>query len=86
MIVNPDKFKAVVFTKSKQDTSGIPISLKDHYIASQDTVKLLGITTDYRMSYEEHVSGLCKTVASQLSALKASPIYRPISETSQTGP
>ena len=30
MIVNPDKFKAIVFTKSKQDTSGISISLKDH--------------------------------------------------------
>ena len=46
MIVNPDKLKAIVITESKQDTSGIPISLKDHCIATQDTVKLLGITID----------------------------------------
>ena len=30
MIVNPDKFKAFVLTKSKQDTSGIPIGLRGH--------------------------------------------------------
>ena len=30
MIVNPDKFKAIIFTKSKRDTSGIPISLRGH--------------------------------------------------------
>ena len=30
MIVNPDKFKAIIFTKSKQDTSGILISLRGH--------------------------------------------------------
>ena len=34
MIVNPDKFKAIVLTNSGQDTSGIQVSLKDHCITS----------------------------------------------------
>ena len=69
-IVNPDKFKAIVLTKSKQDTSGTPIGLRGHCIDSQNTVSLLGITIDCKLSFEKHVSGLCKTAASQLNALK----------------
>ena len=53
MIVNPDKFKAIVLTKSGQDTFGIQISLKDHCITSEDTVTLLGIKIDSRLSFEK---------------------------------
>ena len=70
MIVNPDKFKAIVLTKSGQDTSGIQINLKDHCITSENTVMLLGIKIDSRLSFEKHVSKLCKTAASNLNALK----------------
>ena len=56
MIVNPDKFKAIVLTKSRQDTSGIPINLKEHCITSENTVTLLGIKIDCRLSFEKHVS------------------------------
>ena len=47
MIVNPDIFKTTVITKSKQDNSGIPTGMKDHCIAKQDAVKLLGITISF---------------------------------------
>ena len=70
MIVNPDKFKAIILTKSKQDTSGIPTGLRGHCIDSQNAVTLLGITIDCELSFAKHVSGLCKTAASQLNALK----------------
>ena len=50
MIVNPDKFKATVLNKSRQDTSGIPINLKEHCITSENTVTLLGIKIDCRLS------------------------------------
>ena len=76
MIVNPDKFKAIVLTKSKQDNSGIPVGLRGHRIDSQNTVTLLGITIDCKLSFEKHVSGLCKTAASQLlNALKSLRSY-----------
>ena len=70
MIVNPDKFKAIILTKTKQDTSGIQISLKGHCITSTSSVSLLGVTIDRRLSFEKHVSDLCKTAATQLNVLK----------------
>ena len=70
MIVNPDKFKAIVVTKARQDTSGISINLRDHCITSEESVSLLGITIDCRLSFDKHVSTLCRKAASQLSALK----------------
>ena len=80
MIFNPDKFKAIVFTKSKQDIAGI----SDHCTVSQDTVKLLEITIDCRLSFEKHVSGLCKTVASRLMALKRLHPYMAYEKTHKT--
>ena len=56
MIVNSEKFEALVLTKSKQDTSGIQISLKDHCIATQDTVKLMGITIDLKVNRQRSTS------------------------------
>ena len=70
MIVNPDKFKAIILTKSKQDTLGITISLRGHQTVTQKSVDLLGVTIDCSLSFEQHVSKLCKSSASQLSALK----------------
>ena len=70
MIVNPDKFKAIIFTKSKQDTSGIPISLRGHWIVTQKSSDLLSVTIDCSLSFKKHVSKLCKSSAYQLSALK----------------
>ena len=58
MIVNPDKVKAIVLTKVIQDTSGISISLRDHCITSEESVSLLGIIVDCRLSFDKHVSKL----------------------------
>ena len=44
----------------------------------------MGITIDYRLSFEEHVSGLCKTAASQLSALKRLRPYIAFEKTHKT--
>ena len=70
MIVNPDKFAAFVLTKSGQDTSETQISLKDNCITSENTVILLCIKIDCRLSFEKHVSKLCQAVASKLYAVK----------------
>ena len=75
MIVNPAKFKAIIWTKSGHDTYGIQISLKDHCITSEDAVTLLGIKIDSRLSFKKHVSKICITVASKQNALKAPPIH-----------
>ena len=81
MIVNPDKFKAIVSMKARQDTSGISISLRDHCITSEKSISLLGITIDCRLCFDKHVNKLCKKAASQLSALKW---LRPFTENERT--
>ena len=43
-----DKFKAIILTKTKHDTSGIQISLKGHCITSETSVSLLGVARDCR--------------------------------------
>ena len=69
MIVNHDKFKAIILTKTKQDTSGIQISLKSHCITSESSVSLLGVLIDRRLSFEKHVGDPCKTAAFQLTTI-----------------
>ena len=70
MIVNPDKFKAIILSKSKYDTSGIPLTLGNQSITTQKSVTLLGVTIDCALSFDKHVGDLCKTAASRLNTLK----------------
>ena len=66
MIVNPDKFKAIILSKSKYDTTGIPLTLGNQRITTQKSVTLLGVAIDCALSFDKHVGDLCKTAASRL--------------------
>ena len=46
MIINPEKFKAILLSKSKENTAGYPIILRGHKIESEYMVTLLGVTID----------------------------------------
>ena len=70
MIVNPGKFKAILLQKNKRNTSEYPIVLTGHEIKMQESVTLLGVTIDYKLSFEEHISNLCQKASVQLHALK----------------
>ena len=70
MIVNPEKFKAILLTKGKENTAGYPIILRGHEIESEDLVTLLGVTIDYKLSFENHIQELCQRTSAQLNALK----------------
>ena len=37
---------------------------------SEETVKLLGVTLDYKLNFDPHISHLCKKAAEQLNVLK----------------
>ena len=75
MIVNPGKFKAILLQKNKRNTSEHPIVLTDHEIKTQESVTLLGVTIDYKLSFEEHVSNLCQKASAQLSTLKRLGVF-----------
>ncbi len=70
MIANPDKFHALLATKGRDDTTGKTITIHRKQIQSEDTVKLLGVKIDQGLTFDEHISDLCRKAAAQLNALK----------------
>ena len=70
MIANPDKCHALLVRKDGENTTGQNISLQDHAIKSEETVKLLGVTLDNKLNFDTHISNFCKKAAKQLNVLK----------------
>ena len=60
MIANPEKFHAILLKKNQTNTSGEQININGKMIKSEETVKLLGVTLDYRFDFDPHISNLCK--------------------------
>ena len=62
MIVNPDKFQAMILQNSKNSKNYEPGKLENECakIETKNTVKLLGIIIDNKLNFEEHISELCK--------------------------
>ena len=75
MIANPEKFHALLLRKNQTNTSGEQININGKIIKSEETVKLLGVTLDYRLDFDPHISNLCKKAATQLNVLKRLKIF-----------
>ena len=63
--LNPDKCKLLI--SCKQDDLSIDIEGKS--IICEKTVKLLGIKIDNKLTFNEHISSICKRVSLKLHAL-----------------
>ena len=59
MICNPEKFHAILLRKNKSNTSGEKFNLNGKIINSEETVKLLGATLDYKLDFDPHISNIC---------------------------
>ena len=70
MIANPDKFHAILVTKGRDDTTGVKLMIQGKQIQSENAVRLLGVKIDHRLTFDEHISNLCRKAAAQLNALK----------------
>ena len=70
MIANPEKFHTILLRKNGTNTSGEKIDIDGETINSEETVKLLGVTLDYRLDFDPHISNICKNAAIQLNALQ----------------
>ena len=62
---NADKFHLLISNHSKELT----IKVENEVIECCDSVKLLGITIDNELKFDEHVSKLCKKASQKLHAL-----------------
>ena len=71
MIANPNEFHTLFVKKDQTNTCGINLDFQGHSVKSEETVKLLGVTLDYKLNFDPHIlSNLCKKDAAQLNVLK----------------
>ena len=70
MQANPDKFQALAIGK-KTFKEQICFDLNGSKIKCEEHVKLLGVTIDYELHFDKHISEICKKKsARQLNVLK----------------
>ena len=69
MIVNPDKFQAIVLNKKRSDLRNTNTQVDNQVIKLVSSVERLGIQKDEKLNFNPHISKICKSVANQLNTL-----------------
>ena len=69
MIVNPDKFQAIVLNKKRSNLTNTNFQVDNQVIKLVSSVELLGIQIDDKLNFNLHISKICKSAANQLNAL-----------------
>ena len=69
MIINPNKFQAIILDKKKSNLTNIPLTIDNQTIKSVPSVELLGIHLDDKLNINLHISNICRSAANQLNAL-----------------
>ena len=69
MEANPDKFQAISLGKKTHD-SNISFTLDGSEIKCDEEVKLVGVTIDFRLNFDSHISNICRKASRQLNVLK----------------
>ena len=65
MIVNPNKFQAIVLNKKRSDLANTNFN---KVIKTVSSVEFLGIQIDGKLNFNLHISKICKSAANQLNA------------------
>ena len=63
MIANPDKFHAVLVTKGRDDATGEKLMIQGKQIQYENSVRLLGVEIDHRLTFDDNISDLCRKAA-----------------------
>ena len=69
MIVNPEKFQAIIIDWKNQNYNLQKLTICEKVINSSVNVTLLGLEVDSNLNFDEHISKLCNKRAGQLNAL-----------------
>ena len=67
--VNSEKCQTIVVKKNAKMKDSYPLNINDLTIDSENSVKLLGIEIDNKLSFEQHISTLCNEASNQLDAI-----------------
>ena len=68
MIVNPDKFQAMVLGKHKQKET-ITLTINGAEIKGQNSVTLLGVEIDKELNFDNHISNICKKSGNKINII-----------------
>ena len=69
MVVNPDKFQAIMLDKQKRDYNNEGIAADNQQSKFVSFVKLLLLQLDGKLNFNLHTCNICKSAANQLNAL-----------------
>lgn len=69
MQANPEKFQAIAVGKKTFDKSPV-FSFETVNITCEEVVKLLGVDIDFKLSFDQHISNICKKAAQQLNVMR----------------
>ena len=69
MIANLEKFHSIILTKNKADNKNLELNIGNKTIKREQNVKLRGITIGNKLTFDQHVSDLCRKASAQLNAL-----------------
>ena len=69
MIVNPDKFQSSMIISSKKDLSTSVLNINGVESTMELSVRLLGIATDNKLTFEKHIYNICRKASNQLNVI-----------------
>ena len=69
MIINPENFQAIVVKKNANIKDSYPLNINDLKIKYKNSVKRLGVETENKLSFKQHISTLCNNASNQLNAI-----------------
>ena len=69
MIVNPEKFQAIIFNRRLKDENTYTLNFDNKVIQTSSEVVLLGIEIDNNLKFKKHIHQLVRNAAGQLNFL-----------------
>ena len=69
MLVNPDKFQAIIINPKRSDNSYHSLKIGEYEIQTQSSVELVGIEIDDHLYFTNHITTLLRKAAGQLNYL-----------------
>ena len=69
MIINLEKFQAIISWKKKSNLTNIPLTIDRQTIKSVSSVELLATHFDGKLHFNLHITNICRSAANQLNAL-----------------
>ena len=65
---NPEKFQCMFMNRNGVIDANL--SINDVNVESTDSIKVLGVTLDAKLNFNEHIKNLCNRASHQINALK----------------